>query len=56
MERFGRNRGSIRSRLKKLAEDRLQELQILSKHDERNHPSYDYPDEDPMPFLRETLF
>lgn len=56
MERFGRNRGSIRSRLKKLAEDRLQELQILSKHDERNHPSYDYLDEDPMPFLRETLF
>ena len=47
MERFGRNRGSIRSRLKKLAEGRLLESTGRSIQEESNHSFNERLEEEP---------
>lgn len=52
MEHFGRNRGAIRSRLKKLSEERLQSPITTFEEKERRHFSYD-DEEDNIPFLKE---
>lgn len=50
MERFGRNRGSIRSRLKKLTENKLHATQ----QKEHNYTSYDYTGDDSTLLLSES--